>query len=85
MKRWLAQIRYGTEAGTKLVERAVEELSEVHRIVEQGPHWNTIQSIRIVKPRGQHKGLTLEQAEKLRCMTAREITVSGGYTLENLD
>lgn len=84
VKRWIARILYRTEAGTKLVEKLVEELSELHDVVEQGPHWDTIHSIQIERFRGRENRLTLEQAGKLGRMTVDETMSAQGYTLANL-
>jgi hypothetical protein len=46
--RWTAIITYRTEAGPLAVEHDIEELAELHRIVEWGPDWNTIIDIKVV-------------------------------------
>lgn len=75
MKRWVAKISYHTEAGPKVVVREIEELSELHDIVETGPNWDAIEGIEITKGRPGPLGLiSLERSQSLR-----------GYHLMNLD
>ena len=62
--RWRAVVHYRSEVGTVDVEHWVEELDEIHDLVERGPHWDTIKKITI--HRVNHvtgKRLTLEQAK----------------------
>jgi len=65
-KRWTVGICYRADSGMKGAGYSIEELEELHDIVEAGPHWDTIASITIVlnRPSESHV-LTLEQAEKL--------------------
>ncbi len=64
--RWLASIAYKRDFGNVIVERGVEELSELEEIVEKGPDWNCIQSIsvKLNEARRSHN-LTVEQAEAI--------------------
>lgn len=65
--RWHAVVRYRSEAtGTVDVEHDLVELEEIHDLVEQGPHWDAIESIDITIRRaaGSEK-LTLERAAVL--------------------
>ena len=43
-KRWLVVLTYRTEHGPVEVEHFVEELEEIHDLVEAGPDWNTLVS-----------------------------------------
>jgi hypothetical protein len=45
--RWLIEIDYRTENGSVTVDHHVEELEELHDVVEHGPDWNTIEEIRV--------------------------------------
>jgi hypothetical protein len=37
--RWLVEIDYRTDNGTVTVDHHIEELSDLDRLVEQGPDW----------------------------------------------
>jgi hypothetical protein len=41
--RWHAVVHYRTENGAPEVEHDLEELGELHDLIELGPHWDTIQ------------------------------------------
>jgi hypothetical protein len=45
--RWLIEIDYRTENGNITVDHHVEELEDLHDVVERGPDWNTIEEIRV--------------------------------------
>jgi hypothetical protein len=62
--RWLATIHYRSELGVLDVGHAIEELEELHDLVEAGPDWNTIEKIELKLIRNLDPGLTIEQAEK---------------------
>jgi hypothetical protein len=51
MKRWLATVTYRSSAGLIPVEYEIEELDELHDLVERGPDCNSIVDIRIVLAR----------------------------------
>jgi hypothetical protein len=63
--RWHVDRTYRSEQGPIMVENDVEELSEVHHLVERGPDWNTLIEIRITLNRVSHPGLTVEATENL--------------------
>ena len=44
-KRWLLTIIYRCKTGPCVVDYDIEELEEIHDIVERGPDWNAIMSI----------------------------------------
>ena len=44
-KRWLLTIIYRCESGPCVVDYDIEELEEIHDIVESVPDWNAIMSI----------------------------------------
>ena len=60
--RWKATIWYLSEIGLLDVEHGIEELEELHDLVERGPDWNTIDRIEIVLDRRSQRDLTVEQA-----------------------
>lgn len=62
--RWQVTIWYCTDAGSLDVQHAVEELSEVEKLIEAGPDWNTVERIEIELARKLEPGLTLEEADR---------------------
>jgi hypothetical protein len=60
--RWLVEIDYRTVNGSTTVDHHVEELEELHDVVEHGPDWNMIEEIRVhLNPqRTLHPGDTVE-------------------------
>lgn len=65
MMRWHATIFYRSEAGTVDVDHDIEELEELHELVERGPDWNTIEQIIVTLARTTDEDLTIEEAERL--------------------
>ena len=65
MTRWLATIYYRTRAGILDVTHDLCELSDIDEIVERGPHWDTIQEVRITRGEVLIEGLTVEKAETI--------------------
>lgn len=63
--RWHATIFYRSEAGTVDVDHDIEELEELHDLVERGPDWNTIEQIIVTLARTTDEELTIEEAERL--------------------
>lgn len=63
--RWHATIFYRSEAGTVDVDHDIEELEELHDLVERGPDWNTIEQIIVTLARTTDEDLTIEEAERL--------------------
>jgi len=47
LARWWVEITYRTDKGPCIVEYDMEELEELHNIVERGPNWNSILDIRV--------------------------------------
>lgn len=41
-KRWRAVIEYESANGPIVIEHFLEEIAELHEIVEHGPDWNTL-------------------------------------------
>lgn len=65
MTRWAATINYRTDAGLVDVQYDLREIEDLHDVVERGPHWDTIESIVIVRAGRQLHGLTVEKARTL--------------------
>ncbi|MEH6772887.1 MAG: hypothetical protein V7668_03085 [Cereibacter changlensis] len=62
--RWLAPIFYRADAG--LLDQPLHEITDLHDIVEIGPHWETIDRIKILRlNHNTALELTVEQAAKL--------------------
>lgn len=65
MTRWTAIINYRTNSGTVDVTHDLEELSDLHDVVERGPHWDTIECIVITRGERADVTLTVEKADAL--------------------
>jgi hypothetical protein len=63
--RWKAVIHYRTESGLLDVEHGIEEIEDLHDIVERGPDWNVIDRIVITLDRKAYSDLTVEEAAGL--------------------
>ena len=63
--RWTADVFYKTETGLVDVRHDLEELHELHDLVERGPHWDTIDHIHVVRSDLNYQNLTVEGAEEL--------------------
>ncbi len=63
--RWTATVTYRTDAGPLDVDHVLTELSDLHDLVERGPHWDTILGIAIQRTNPIEPGVTVEQAEAL--------------------
>ena len=64
--RWKATVHYRMNAGIVDVVHDLEEIEDLHELVEGGPHWDTIDRIEIV--RVNHltaPGLTVEAAAEI--------------------
>lgn len=70
--RWKVVATYRSEAGPIDVTHEVEELFEVHNLIERGPDWNALASIRITLATPACPGMTLEEAAKVGEMTIDE-------------
>jgi hypothetical protein len=63
--RWLAIVKYRTNAGVNEVDHQFEELFELHDLIERGPDWNCVESIHIqLNPRRKAYNDTVEHAEQ---------------------
>lgn len=64
--RWIATVHYRTDTGIVDVQHDLEEIADLHDLIENGPHWDTIDHIHIVRSDKTYAELTVEQAEALR-------------------
>jgi len=49
LRRWHAIAHYRTDNGTLDVHHDLEELAELHDLIEKGPHWDTIAKIEVFR------------------------------------
>lgn len=63
--RWIATVHYRCTNGLVDVQHDLEELDELRDLVERGPHWDTIDHIKIVRSDRSYDELTVEEAEQL--------------------
>lgn len=64
--RWKATIFYRSENGPVDVEHELDEVGDIHDVVEKGPHWDTIERIEIFRINHcDSESLTVEGALKL--------------------
>ncbi len=65
MPRWKAVVYYRYDAGLVDVDHDLDELGDIHDLVEAGPHWDTIDRIEIRRAELLEGPLTVEAAEQL--------------------
>jgi len=65
LNRWRATAVYRTDTGPVDVTHDIEELEDLHELIEAGPHWDTIEQIVITRANVMEPGLTAEAAEEL--------------------
>jgi hypothetical protein len=63
--RWIATVHYRTDSGLVDVQHDMEELHELHDLIERGPHWDTIDHVHVVRSDRAFENLTVEGAERL--------------------
>jgi hypothetical protein len=64
--RWRAVVYYRADAGTVDVTHELEELTDLHDLVERGPHWDAVERIEIIRVNHiSDENLTVEQAVDL--------------------
>lgn len=64
--RWTALVYYRTDEGLVDVTHDLEEIGDLHALVEAGPHWDTIDHIHIERAiAGDPLTLTVQEAERL--------------------
>lgn len=63
MIRWTATVVYRTNNGPLPIIYDLEEIFQLHSLIENGPHWDTIEEIKIVRSPSKNKFLgTVEEA-----------------------
>ena len=66
------QYRTGTEP-PKNVEVYLEEIGDIHGLIERGPHWDTVEIVKITRVNHiESPDLTLEQAAESGRRTVRK-------------
>lgn len=65
LNRWRAVATYRTVTGPVDVPHDVEEIEDLHDLIERGPHWDTIEQIVITRANICEPGLTVEAAAEL--------------------
>lgn len=63
--RWKVVVEYRSRAGIVDVEHGIEELDELHDLIERGPDWNTLIKITVTFARPVSELLTIEEAARL--------------------
>lgn len=63
-RRWHAVVTYRTKNGPNPVEHDLAELADLHNLVERGPHWDTIEEIKITRITSEDPAMTVEEAER---------------------
>ncbi len=64
--RWQAVVRHRRAVHAVHIRTLrFEEISELHDLIENGPHWGTIIDCKITLLRDAGSTLTIEEAEKL--------------------
>ena len=63
--RWMASINYRSNQGIVGIMVGFEEFDDLGDVIEQGPHWDTVESITITRLRDARDDLTIEQAAEL--------------------
>ena len=65
LMRWNVTVWYRTDNGSIDVMHAIEELENLHDLIERGPDWNAVERIEIKLARKSEPKLTLE-ASRMR-------------------
>lgn len=73
MSRWTATATYRTGSGPLDVTHDIEELRDIHGLIEAGPDWNALTDIRITLARPMAADLTLEECERAGQMSGDEL------------
>lgn len=63
-KRWRAVIEYQSANGPIVVEHFIEEIRDLHDIIEHGPDWNTLSrcTVTLNRPDGGEEQDSVEKA-----------------------
>ena len=66
LRRWHAKVCYRANASLIDVEHDLDEIADLHDLIERGPHWDTIELIEVRRVNhNASETLTVEQAEQL--------------------
>lgn len=65
MQRWKATIIYRSNSTLVSKDVFLEEIEDLHDVVEQGYHFDTIDEILITRYKPCYVGLTIEEAQEL--------------------
>lgn len=67
-KRWKAVLEYRHQNGPVSIEHFLEEISELHQIIEHGPDWNTMIrcTVTLNRPDGGEEQNAVEKAPRQR-------------------
>jgi hypothetical protein len=80
--RWIATVKYRTDAGLTEVDYQFEEMFELQDLIERGPDWNCIESVHIeLNPRRKTYDGTVE--ESLQRKFSREDVLALARALEH--
>jgi len=60
--RWKADVYYRSDDGDLIVTHDIEEILDLHMLIERGPDWNTIIKIEITLARKIDAVLTVERS-----------------------
>lgn len=62
--RWQAVVHYRSETGLVDVAHDIEEIADLHDLIERGPDWRAIDRIEFRLIRTDEPGLTIEQSAR---------------------
>ena len=66
LRRWHTVVHYRADDGTVDVEHELQELYELHDLVELGPHWDTIEKIEVFRVNhSTDEKLTVERSKQI--------------------
>jgi hypothetical protein len=64
--RWRAAVQYRFDAGSRCVTHDLEEIFELHDLIDKGPYWDTVQKIEILRVNHiDGENLTFEESMRL--------------------
>lgn len=62
--RWHAVVFYRSESGLVDVHHALDEIEDLHSLIERGPNWDCIERIEIKRGIPDEELMTMEQAQR---------------------
>jgi hypothetical protein len=63
--RWIANINYRFNEGTRGILIGFEEFTDLGQVIEQGPHWDSVVDITIQRLRDADETMTVEKGAEL--------------------